>query len=41
MPSKRAQASPNITGLRINNEVCFDKATCAEKFDEFYTSDIR
>ena len=38
MPSKKVKTSTSTLGLKIYNEVCFDKATCAQKFNEFYTS---
>ena len=38
MPSKKNKASSSTIGLKIDNELCFDKATCAEKFNEFYTT---
>ena len=38
MPSKKVKTSTSTLGLKIDNEVCFDKATCAQKFNEFYTT---
>ena len=38
MPSKKNKTSSSTSGLKIDNELCFDKATCAEKFNEFYTT---
>ena len=38
MPSKKVKTSSSTLGLKIDNEVCFDKATCAEKINEFYTT---
>ena len=35
MPSKKVKTSSSTLGLKFDNEVCFDKATCAEKFSEF------
>ena len=37
LPSKKCQASTNI-GLKINDEISFDKLSVAEKFNSFYTS---
>ena len=38
MPSKKVKTSSTTLGLKIDNEVCIDKATCAEKFNEFKTT---
>ena len=38
MPLKKVKTSSSTLGLKIDNEVCFDKTTCAEKFNGFYTT---
>ena len=38
MPSKKVKTSTSTLGLKIDNEVSFDKATCAQKLNEFYTT---
>ena len=37
LPSKSSQTSSNI-GLKIDDEICFDKLKIAEKFNTFYTT---
>lgn len=37
MPTKKSSSSGNI-GLAINDEICFDRLSVAEKFNSFYTS---
>ena len=38
MSSKKNKTTSCAIGLKIDNEVCFDKETCAEKFNTFYTT---
>ena len=38
MPSKKLKTSTSTYGIKIDNEICFDKATCAQKLNEFYTT---
>ena len=38
MPSKKSKTASSNIGLKTDNEVCLDKPTCTEKFNELYTT---